>query len=113
MLTDEKRKKLLAGTLIAVMLTGVAGCGSNKDSEWKNDNSAQNNQDENKDENNGGGFFHGFRLTVFIHLHHLRRLRCRWSGSCRCRCRFCQSCLCCPAWSFACFLQFPAAQKHH
>ena len=39
MLTDEKRKKLLAGMLIAVMLTGVAGCGSNKDSEWKNDNS--------------------------------------------------------------------------
>ena len=60
MLTDEKRKKLLAGTLIAVMLTGVAGCGSNKDSEWKNDNSAQNNQDEKKDEDNGGGFFHGF-----------------------------------------------------
>ena len=66
MLTDEKRKKLLAGTLIAVMLTGVAGCGSNKDSEWKNDNSAQNNQDEKKDENNGGGFFHGFFPWFFI-----------------------------------------------
>lgn len=66
MLTDEKRKKLLAGALIAVMLTGVAGCGSNKDSEWKNDNSAQNNQDEKKDENNGGGFFHGFFPWYFI-----------------------------------------------
>lgn len=66
MLTDEKRKKLLAGTLIAVMLTGVAGCGSNKDSEWKNDNSAQNNQDEKKDEDNGGGFFHGFFPWYFI-----------------------------------------------
>lgn len=66
MLTDEKRKKLLAGTLIAVMLTGVAGCGSNKDSEWKNDNSAQNNQNEKKDENNGGGFFHGFFPWFFI-----------------------------------------------
>ena len=30
MLTDEKRKKLLAGTLIAVMLTGVAGCGNGR-----------------------------------------------------------------------------------
>lgn len=66
MLTDEKRKKLLAGTLIAVMLTGVAGCGSNKDSEWKNDNSAQNDQNEKKDENNGGGFFHGFFPWFFI-----------------------------------------------
>ena len=66
MLTDEKRKKLLAGPLIAVMLTGVAGCGSNKDSEWKNDNSAQNNQDEKKDEDNGGGFFHGFFPWYFI-----------------------------------------------
>ena len=66
MLTDEKRKKLLAGMLIAVMLTGVAGCGSNKDSEWKNDNSAQNNQDEKKDEDNGGGFFHGFFPWYFI-----------------------------------------------
>ena len=66
MLTDEKRKKLLAGTLIAVMLTGVAGCGNDKDSEWKNDNSAQNNQDEKKDENNGGGFFHGFFPWFFI-----------------------------------------------
>ena len=44
MLTDEKRKKLLAGALAVVMLTGVAGCGNDKDSEWKNDNSAQNNQ---------------------------------------------------------------------
>ena len=66
MLTDEKRKKLLAGTLIAVMLTGVAGCGSNKDSEWKNDNSAQNDQNEKKDEDNGGSFFHGFFPWYFI-----------------------------------------------
>lgn len=66
MLTDEKRKKLLAGTLIAVMLTGVAGCGNNKDSEWKNDNSAQNDQNEKKDENNSGGFFHGFFPWFFI-----------------------------------------------
>ena len=66
MLTDEKRKKLLAGTLIAVMLTGVAGCGNDKDSEWKNDNSAQNNQDEKKDEDNSGGFFHGFFPWYFI-----------------------------------------------
>ena len=28
MLTDEKRKKLLAGALAVVMLTGVAGCGN-------------------------------------------------------------------------------------
>ena len=35
MLTDEKRKKLLAGALAVVMLTGVAGCGNDKDSEWK------------------------------------------------------------------------------
>lgn len=41
MLTDAKRKKLLAGVLAAVMLTGVAGCGSDKDSEWKNDNAEQ------------------------------------------------------------------------
>lgn len=66
MLTDEKRKKLLAGTLIVVMLTGVAGCGNDKDSEWKNDNSAQNNQDEKKDEDNGGDFFHGFFPWYFI-----------------------------------------------
>lgn len=66
MLTDEKRKKLLAGALAVVMLTGVAGCGNNKDSEWKNDNSAQNNQDEKKDEDNGGGFFHGFFPWYFI-----------------------------------------------
>ena len=65
MLTDEKRKKLLAGALAVVMLTGVAGCGNNKDSEWKNDNSAQNNQDEKKDEDNGG-FFHGFFPWYFI-----------------------------------------------
>lgn len=65
MLTDEKRKKLLAGTLIAVMLTGVAGCGNDKDSEWKNDNSAQNNQNEKKDEDNGC-FFHGFFPWYFI-----------------------------------------------
>ena len=62
MLTDEKRKKLLAGALAVVMLTGVAGCGNDKDSEWKNDNSAQNN----KDEDNGGGFFHGFFPWYFI-----------------------------------------------
>lgn len=66
MLTDEKRKKLLAGVLAVVMLTGVAGCGNDKDSEWKNDNSAQNNQDEKKDEDNGGGFFHGFFPWYFI-----------------------------------------------
>lgn len=65
MLTDEKRKKLLAGALAVVMLTGVAGCGNDKDSEWKNDNSAQNNQDEKKDEDNGG-FFHGFFPCYFI-----------------------------------------------
>lgn len=66
MLTDEKRKKLLAGALAVVMLTGVAGCGNDKDSEWKNDNSAQNDQNEKKDENNGGGFFHGFFPWFFI-----------------------------------------------
>lgn len=66
MLTDEKRKKLLAGALAVVMLTGVAGCGNDKDSEWKNDNSAQNNQDEKKDKDNGGGFFHGFFPWYFI-----------------------------------------------
>lgn len=66
MLTDEKRKKLLAGALAVVMLTGVAGCGNDKESEWKNDNSAQNNQDEKKDEDNGGGFFHGFFPWYFI-----------------------------------------------
>ena len=66
MLTDEKRKKLLAGALAVVMLTGVAGCGNDKDSEWKNDNPAQNNQDEKKDEDNGGGFFHGFFPWYFI-----------------------------------------------
>ena len=66
MLTDEKRKKLLAGALAVVMLTGVAGCGNDKDSEWNNDNSAQNNQDEKKDEDNGGGFFHGFFPWYFI-----------------------------------------------
>ena len=57
MLTDEKRKKLLAGALAVVMLTGVAGCGNDKDSEWKN---------EKKDEDNGGGFFHGFFPWYFI-----------------------------------------------
>lgn len=66
MLTDEKRKKILAGALAVVMLTGVAGCGNDKDSEWKNDNTAQNNQDEKKDEDNGGGFFHGFFPWYFI-----------------------------------------------
>lgn len=66
MLTDEKRKKLLAGALAVVMLTSVAGCGNDKDSEWKNDNTAQNNQDEKKDEDNGGGFFHGFFPWYFI-----------------------------------------------
>ena len=39
------------------MLTGVAGCGNDKDSEWKNDNSAQNNQDEKKDEETAAAFF--------------------------------------------------------
>ena len=61
MLTDEKRKKLLAGALAVVMLTGVAGCGNDKDSEWKNDNSAQNNQDEKKDED------FSFQQRIFIH----------------------------------------------
>lgn len=64
MLTDEKRKKLLAGVLAAVMLTSVAGCGSDKDSEWQNDNAAQ---DEKKDENgSSGGFFNGFFPWYFI-----------------------------------------------
>lgn len=64
MLTDEKRKKLLAGVLAAVMLTSVAGCGNDKDSEWQNDNAAQ---DEKKDENgSSGGFFNGFFPWYFI-----------------------------------------------
>ena len=64
MLTDEKRKKLLAGVLAAVMFTSVAGCGNDKDSEWQNDNAAQ---DEKKDESgNGGGFFNGFFPWYFI-----------------------------------------------
>ncbi len=62
MLTDAKRKKLLAGVLAAVMLTGVAGCGSDKDSEWKSDNAEQ----EKKDDEGGGGFFHGFFPWFFI-----------------------------------------------
>lgn len=83
MLTDEKRKKLLAGALAVVMLTGVAGCGNDKDSEWKNDNSAQNNQDEKKDEDNGGGFFHGFFPLVL----HRPYLWCRPDGRCaNCAC---------------------------
>lgn len=61
MLTDAKRKKLLAGVLAAVMLTGVAGCGSDKDSEWKNDNAEQEKKDD-----DGGGFFHGFFPWFFI-----------------------------------------------
>ena len=66
MLTYEKRKKLLAGALAVVMLTGVAGCGNAKDSEWKNDNSAQNNQDEKKDEITVGGYFKGFYTWYYI-----------------------------------------------
>lgn len=62
MLTDAKRKKLLAGVLAAVMLTGIAGCGSDKDSEWKNDNAEQ----EKKDDDGGGGIFHGFFPWFFI-----------------------------------------------
>lgn len=62
MLTDEKRKKLLAGVLAAVMLTGTAGCANDKDSEWQNDNAAK---EEKKDEG-GGGFFHGFFPWYFI-----------------------------------------------
>lgn len=62
MLTDAKRKKLLAGVLAAVMLTGVAGCGSDKDSEWKNDNAEQ----EKKDDEGSSGFFHGFFPWFFI-----------------------------------------------
>ena len=49
-------------------------------------------------------------LTIFIHLHHLRKLRCRWSGSCHCRYRFYLQCPYCRAWNFACFLQFPVVQ---
>lgn len=62
MLTAEKRKKLLAGLLAAVMLTGTAGCANEKDSEWQNDNAAQK---EDKDEDRGG-FFHGFFPWYFI-----------------------------------------------
>ena len=62
MLTDEKRKKLLAGVLAAVMLTGTAGCGNDKDSEWQNDNAAK---EEKKDEG-GGSFFSGFFPWYFI-----------------------------------------------
>ena len=62
MLTDEKRKKLLAGVLAAVLLTGTAGCGNDKDSEWQNDNAAK---EEKKDEG-GGGFFNGFFPWYFI-----------------------------------------------
>lgn len=62
MLTDEKRKKLLAGVLAAVLLTGTADCGSDKDSEWQNDNAAK---EEKKDEG-GGSFFSGFFPWYFI-----------------------------------------------
>lgn len=63
MLTDKKRKKLLAGVLAAVMLTGTAGCGTDeKDSEWQNDNASQ---EEKKDESSGG-FFNGFFPWYFI-----------------------------------------------
>lgn len=62
MLTDEKRKKLLAGVLAAVLLTGTAGCANDKDSEWQNDNAAK---EEKKDEGSGG-FFNGFFPWYFI-----------------------------------------------
>ncbi len=62
MLTDVKRKKLLAGVLAAVMLTSVAGCGSDKDSELQGEDVKQ----EKKDDDNGGGFFHGFFPWFFI-----------------------------------------------
>ena len=52
----------------------------------------------------------GIRLTIFIHLHHLRKLHCRWNGSCHCRYRFYRCFPYCQAWNFACFRQFPAAQ---
>ena len=62
MLTDKKRKKLLAGVLAAVMLTSTAGCANDeKDSEWQNDNASQ---EEKKDEDRG--FFHGFFPWYFI-----------------------------------------------
>lgn len=62
MLTDKKRKKLLAGVLAAVMLTSTAGCGTeDKDSDWQNDNASQ---EEKKDGN--GGFFSGFFPWYFI-----------------------------------------------
>ena len=63
MLTDKKRKKLLAGVLAAVMLTSTAGCGTeDKDSDWQNDNASQ----EEKKDGNGGGFFSGFFPWYFI-----------------------------------------------
>ena len=63
MLTDRKRKKLLAGVLAAVMLTSTAGCGTeDKDSDWQNDNASQ----EEKKDGNGGGFFSGFFPWYFI-----------------------------------------------
>ncbi len=62
MLTDVKRKKLLAGVLAAVMLTGVAGCGSDKDSELQGEDVKQ----EKKDDDHGGGFFNGFFPWFFI-----------------------------------------------
>lgn len=83
MLTDEKRKKLLAGALAVVMLTGVAGCGNDKDSEWKNDNSAQNNQDEKKDEDNGGGFF-SWLLSLVLYRSYLWRRTCSRCAHCAC-----------------------------
>lgn len=63
MLTDSKRRKLLAGVLAAVMLTSTAGCGTDdKDSDWQNDNASQ----EEKKDGNGGGFFSGFFPWYFI-----------------------------------------------
>ena len=63
MLTDRKRKKLLAGVLAAVMLTSTAGCGTeDKDSDWQNDNASQ----EEKKDGNDGGFFSGFFPWYFI-----------------------------------------------
>ena len=61
MLTDKKRKKLLAGVLAAVMLTSTAGCGTeDKDSDWQNDNATQ------EEKRDGGGFFSGFFPWYFI-----------------------------------------------
>lgn len=63
MLTDKKRKKLLAGVLAAVMLTSTAGCGfDDKDSEAQGDAA----QEEKKDGGSSGGFFSGFFPWYFI-----------------------------------------------